>query len=175
MTLVLTPYFTFHPTMPEFHIILKPLDGIGRNAFTPLEDSHLKDKNPKVLKNTRVIGIFDGNEVRTYPVPRLYRMKLQTAQSGIKRLLRHNDRLSTWRLCTVAKSTDAHSSTNHFLFIAKLFAQLKGLCYFAGIYRLDNTLSFRYMSPHLLKSVGTFCRITDETIYSCFPPAFKPF
>ena len=30
--------------------------GIGHNAFTPLDDSQLKDKNPNVSSNTRVLG-----------------------------------------------------------------------------------------------------------------------
>jgi hypothetical protein len=31
--------------------------GIGRNAFTHLDDSQLKDQSPHVSSNTRVIGI----------------------------------------------------------------------------------------------------------------------
>ena len=38
--------------------------GIGRNAFIPLDDTHLKDNSPNVSSNTRVIGIADGEEAR---------------------------------------------------------------------------------------------------------------
>ena len=56
--------------------------GIGRNAFTPLDDSHLKDKNPNVSSNTRVIGISDGKEARAYSVPRLYRHEVANSSIG---------------------------------------------------------------------------------------------
>ena len=56
--------------------------GIGRNAFTPLDDSHLKDKNPNVSNNTRVIGISDGKEARAYSVPRLFRHEVANSSIG---------------------------------------------------------------------------------------------
>ena len=56
--------------------------GIGRNAFTPLDDSHLKDKSPNVSNNTRVIGISDGKEARAYSVPRLYRHEVANSRIG---------------------------------------------------------------------------------------------
>ena len=56
--------------------------GIGRNAFTPLNDSHLKDKNPDVSNNTRVIGISDGKEARAYSVHRLYRHEVANSRIG---------------------------------------------------------------------------------------------
>ncbi|MBT8364152.1 MAG: DUF3179 domain-containing protein [Deltaproteobacteria bacterium] len=56
--------------------------GIGRNAFTPLDDSGLKDKNPDVAGNTRVIGISDGKEARAYSVPRLYRHEVANSRIG---------------------------------------------------------------------------------------------
>jgi hypothetical protein len=56
--------------------------GIGRNAFTPLDDSHLKDKSPNVSSNTRVIGISDGQEARAYSVPRLYRHEVANSSIG---------------------------------------------------------------------------------------------
>ena len=56
--------------------------GIGRNAFTPLDDSHLKDKNPDVASSTRVIGISDGKEARAYSVPRLYRHEVANSSIG---------------------------------------------------------------------------------------------
>ena len=56
--------------------------GIGRNAFTPLDDSYLKDKSPNVSSNTRVIGISDGKEARAYSVPRLYRHEIANSRIG---------------------------------------------------------------------------------------------
>ena len=56
--------------------------GIGRNAFTPLDDTHLKDKSPNVSSNTRVIGISDGKKARAYSVPRLYRHEVANSSIG---------------------------------------------------------------------------------------------
>ena len=56
--------------------------GIGRNAFTPLNDSQLKEKSPHVSSNTRVIGISDGKEARAYSVPRLYRHEVANSSIG---------------------------------------------------------------------------------------------
>ena len=56
--------------------------GIGRNAFTPLDDSYLKDKSSNVSSNTRVIGISDGKEARAYSVPRLYRHEVANSSIG---------------------------------------------------------------------------------------------
>ena len=56
--------------------------GIGRNAFTPLDDSQLKDESPHVSSNTRVIGISDGKEARAYSVPRLYRHEVANSSIG---------------------------------------------------------------------------------------------
>ena len=56
--------------------------GIGRNAFTPLDDSQLKEKSLHVSSNTRVIGISDGKEARAYSVPRLYRHEVANSSIG---------------------------------------------------------------------------------------------
>ena len=56
--------------------------GIGRNAFTPLDDSYLKASSPDVSKSTRVIGISDGKEARAYSVPRLYRHEIANSRIG---------------------------------------------------------------------------------------------
>ena len=56
--------------------------GIGRNAFTPLDDSQLKEKSSHVSSNTRVIGISDGKEARAYSVPRLYRHEVANSSIG---------------------------------------------------------------------------------------------
>ena len=56
--------------------------GIGRNAFTPLDDSHLKAKSPNIAGSTRVIGISDGKEAHAYAVPRLSRHEVANSSFG---------------------------------------------------------------------------------------------
>ena len=56
--------------------------GIGRNAFTPLDDSQLKTESSRVSNSTRVIGITDGKEARAYSVPRLYRHEIANSRIG---------------------------------------------------------------------------------------------
>ena len=56
--------------------------GIGRNAFSPLDDSHLKENSPNLSNNTRIIGISDGKEARAYSVPRLYRHEIANSRIG---------------------------------------------------------------------------------------------
>ena len=73
--------------------------GIGRNAFTPLDDSSLKDNSHSASKSLRVIGISDGKQANAYSVPR----KSPTAASGIKKSRQPTDRWLTWRLCTAVK------------------------------------------------------------------------
>lgn len=50
--------------------------GIGRYAFTPLDDSHLTDDHTSVSSLMRVIGITGGSEARAYSVPRLSRHEI---------------------------------------------------------------------------------------------------
>ena len=56
--------------------------GIGRNAFTPLDDTCLKDHSRDLSDRTRVIGISDGKESRAYSVPRLYRHEIANSHIG---------------------------------------------------------------------------------------------
>ena len=58
--------------------------GIGRNAFTPLDDSDLKDKPSKISRSLRVIGISDGKEANAYSVPRLWRHEVANSSIGEK-------------------------------------------------------------------------------------------
>ena len=60
--------------------------GIGRNAFTPLDDSSLKDQSQKVSKSLRVIGISDGKQANAYSVPRLYRHEVANSSIGDKQI-----------------------------------------------------------------------------------------
>ena len=45
--------------------------GIGKTAFTPLDDSYLSDGSSSNFQNPRVIGIAEGTEARAYSVPKL--------------------------------------------------------------------------------------------------------
>lgn len=45
--------------------------GIGRNAFTPLDDSFLAEDASSLSYNPRVIGVTDGNEAHAYSVSKL--------------------------------------------------------------------------------------------------------
>ena len=58
--------------------------GIGRNAFTPLDDTDLKDKHSEVSKSLRVIGISDGKQANAYSVPRLWRHEVANSSIGEK-------------------------------------------------------------------------------------------
>jgi hypothetical protein len=56
--------------------------GIGRNAFTPLDDSNLSDEVSSVYRNPRVIGITDGTEARAYSVPKLRYHEIANTRIG---------------------------------------------------------------------------------------------
>jgi len=60
--------------------------GIGRNAFTPLDDSAMKDKSPSASKSLRVIGISDGKQANAYSVPRLWRHEVANSSIGDKQI-----------------------------------------------------------------------------------------
>jgi hypothetical protein len=58
--------------------------GIGRNAFTPLDDSSLSDGSSAVFRNPRVIGITDGTEARAYAIPKLRYHEIANTRIGTK-------------------------------------------------------------------------------------------
>ena len=45
--------------------------GIGKDAFTPLDESHLSDDTFFISKGLRVIGVTGGTEAHAYSVPKL--------------------------------------------------------------------------------------------------------
>ena len=45
--------------------------GIGRNAFTPLDDSSFTQDTAGISANQRVIGVSDGNVANAYSVSKL--------------------------------------------------------------------------------------------------------
>ncbi len=57
--------------------------GMGRNYFTPLDDSYLSDKTDKNSK-LRVIGIAEGDEAKAYSVPKLSRHEIANSEIGKK-------------------------------------------------------------------------------------------
>ena len=56
--------------------------GIGRNAFTPLDDSNFSDDKRTTSKNLRVIGISDGKDANAYSIPRLWRHEIANSHIG---------------------------------------------------------------------------------------------
>jgi hypothetical protein len=60
--------------------------GIGRNAFTPLTDSHVRKEGSGLSGRTRVIGVAEGVEKRAYSVPRLSRHEIANSTLGGKQI-----------------------------------------------------------------------------------------
>jgi len=58
--------------------------GIGRNAFTPLDDSQLSDGSIALSENLRIIGIAEGTEAQAYSIPKLGRHEIANTNIGSK-------------------------------------------------------------------------------------------
>ena len=56
--------------------------GIGRNAFTPLDDSQFSRNNAGVRLNERVIGITEGEHANAYSVSKLWRHEVANSFIG---------------------------------------------------------------------------------------------
>ena len=56
--------------------------GIGRNAFTPLDDSQLSRDSSEVRRNERVIGINEGQHANAYSVSKLWRHEVANSFIG---------------------------------------------------------------------------------------------
>jgi hypothetical protein len=56
--------------------------GIGRNAFTPLDDSQFSRDNSGVRLNERVIGISEGEHANAYSVSKLWRHEMANSFIG---------------------------------------------------------------------------------------------
>ena len=56
--------------------------GIGKNAFTPLDDSNLSDDTSSVSPNLRVIGISEGSDARAYSIPKLRHHEIVNTKIG---------------------------------------------------------------------------------------------
>jgi hypothetical protein len=58
--------------------------GIGRNAFTTLDNSNLSRSTSLVSSNLRVIGVADGSEAHAYSVRKLARHEIANVILGSK-------------------------------------------------------------------------------------------
>ena len=58
--------------------------GIGRDAFTPLDDSHFSRDNAGVRHNERVIGISEGDRANAYSISKLWRHEVANSFIGEK-------------------------------------------------------------------------------------------
>lgn len=58
--------------------------GIGRNAFTPLDETGLDGDTSSVSRNLRVIGISDGTLAQAYSVDKLRRHEIANSKIGSK-------------------------------------------------------------------------------------------
>ena len=45
--------------------------GLGRNAFSPLDDSHFRDATKSIPKKLRVIGVLGENESKAFSINKL--------------------------------------------------------------------------------------------------------
>jgi hypothetical protein len=58
--------------------------GMGKGAFTPLDDSSLKDSGKGVPKDLRVIGVEEGPDSKAYSVSLLTRHEVSNSTLGNK-------------------------------------------------------------------------------------------
>lgn len=58
--------------------------GIGRDAFTPLDDSHFSKDNAEVKRNLRVIGIAEDDRANAYAISKLVRHEVANSFIGEK-------------------------------------------------------------------------------------------
>jgi len=56
--------------------------GIGRDAFTPLDDSQFSRDNAGVRRDERVIGIAEGQHANAYAVSKLWRHEVANSFVG---------------------------------------------------------------------------------------------
>ncbi len=60
--------------------------GIGKTAFTPLDDSHLSNSRSLNIRNRRVIGVSDDSEARAYSVSKLRYHEVANTRIGEKKI-----------------------------------------------------------------------------------------
>lgn len=54
--------------------------GIGKDAFTPLDEKEVKEENSRVFPFLRVIGITEGTEAKAFSVPKLSRHEIANSE-----------------------------------------------------------------------------------------------
>jgi len=58
--------------------------GVGRNAFTPLDDSRVRKEYDGIPRSNRVIGVGEGPSHRAYSVPTLWSHEVANSNLGGK-------------------------------------------------------------------------------------------
>lgn len=58
--------------------------GLGKKAFTPLDDTYLSDGSDRISRNLRIIGVEDGTTSKAYSVPRLRNHEISNSTLGDK-------------------------------------------------------------------------------------------
>jgi hypothetical protein len=58
--------------------------GLGKDAFTPLDDSSLSDETANVPQNLRILGIKEGSQAQAYSIPRLTGHEIANSRIGSK-------------------------------------------------------------------------------------------
>jgi hypothetical protein len=56
--------------------------GLGKQAFTPLDDSYLTDDTAWVYDGLRVIGVTDGTQAKAYSISKLSRHEIANSMIG---------------------------------------------------------------------------------------------
>ena len=56
--------------------------GLGKDAFTPLNDSLLTEDTSNVSDNMRVIGLTDGSSAQAYTIQRLWAHEVSNSNIG---------------------------------------------------------------------------------------------
>ena len=56
--------------------------GIGKNTFTPLDDSHLSDDTSNVPKDLRIIGVTEGTFEQAYSIQKLRSHEIANTKIG---------------------------------------------------------------------------------------------
>ena len=56
--------------------------GIGRNAFTTLDDTSLSENNTEAQSSLRILGIADSSDAKAYSIPKLSRHEIANSTMG---------------------------------------------------------------------------------------------
>ncbi len=58
--------------------------GLGKDAFTPLDDSYLSDDITNIPQNLRILGVEEGSQAQAYSIPRLMSHEIVNSRIGSK-------------------------------------------------------------------------------------------